>query len=67
MKSFLIVDEGDRLVIRRLEDELIELKQLVDKFIETKKQLNVSDNLIHEATQTALSNGNNVLNQQGEK
>jgi len=55
------------LVIKKLEDELIKLKQLVDKFIETKKQLNVSDNLIHEANQIALSNGNNVLNQSGEK
>jgi len=62
MKSYLIVDEGDRLVIKKLEDELTKLKQLVENFIETKKKLNVSDNLTQEVDQTALSTIKNVQN-----
>ena len=62
MKSYLIVDEGDRLVIKKLEDELTKLKQLVENFIETKKKLNVSDNLTQEVDQTTLSTIKNVQN-----
>ena len=62
MKSYLIVDEGDRLVIKKLEDELTKLKQLVENFIETKKKLNVSDNLTQEVDQTTLSTMKNVQN-----
>jgi hypothetical protein len=33
MKSFLIVQEDEKLVIKKLETELIELKQLVDRLV----------------------------------
>ncbi len=35
MKSFLIVHEDEKLVIKKLEQELLELKKLVDDLVQT--------------------------------
>lgn len=35
MKSFLIVHENEKLVIKTLEQELLELKKLVDDLVKT--------------------------------
>jgi hypothetical protein len=55
MKSFLIVDEGDRLVIKQLEEELIKLQQLLDKFIQAEKGSTVHGKLIQDTAKTNLS------------
>jgi hypothetical protein len=35
MKSFLVVEKGEQLFIKNLENELLEIKALVDKLNET--------------------------------
>ena len=35
MKSFLVVHEDEKLVIRKLEKELLEFKKLVDDLVKT--------------------------------
>lgn len=55
MKSYLIVDEGERLVIKQLEEELQKLKQLLDKFIQAEKGSSVHRKLIEEASEINLS------------
>jgi hypothetical protein len=37
MKSFLLVHEGEKLLIRRLETELMEVKKLVDQLVKQLK------------------------------
>jgi hypothetical protein len=55
MKSYLIVDEGDRLVIKQLEEELIKLQQLLDKFIQAEKGSSVHDKLVQDTAKINLS------------
>ena len=38
MKSFLIVHEDEKLVIKKLEQELLEFKKLVDDLVQTNSQ-----------------------------